>query len=315
MPLRFTVLGSGSGGNASLLETDGHSLLVDAGLGPRQISARLATVGASWAQVRAVLLTHTHSDHWKEPTFTHLCRHRIPLYCHAGHHPMLQAYSTAFAAMQAEGLVFGYGEDKDLLIGPSIRCRPLELRHDGGRTFGFRFEGIAEPENTSWAMAYLADLGSWNTALARAVADVDILALEFNHDVKLEYNSGRSPSLIARVLSDAGHLSNTQAAAFLRDVLQLSQAGRLRHVVQLHLSRDCNRPELAVEAARACLNGIGGSIEIHTADQDTPGPCLCFDANTPVPPTWQPLRKPRVSAALGSQPWLPGWDKADEAIA
>jgi glyoxylase-like metal-dependent hydrolase (beta-lactamase superfamily II) len=62
MPLRFTVLASGSGGNASLLEADGFGLLLDAGLGPRQLAGRLAAVGASWQQVHAVLLTHTHSD-------------------------------------------------------------------------------------------------------------------------------------------------------------------------------------------------------------------------------------------------------------
>src|SRR5947209_5318536 len=99
MPFQFTVLASGSGGNASLLEADGFGLLLDVGLGPRQLAGRLAAARASWAKVHAVLLTHTHSDHWNERTLAHLHRHGIPLYCHAGHHEGLRAYSEAFSLL------------------------------------------------------------------------------------------------------------------------------------------------------------------------------------------------------------------------
>ena len=86
MGLRFTVLASGSGGNASLVEAANFGVLIDAGIGPRMLSQRLTAVGQSWASVHAVLLTHTHSDHWKDRTFAHLHRRGIPLYCHAHHH-------------------------------------------------------------------------------------------------------------------------------------------------------------------------------------------------------------------------------------
>ena len=64
---RFTVLASGSSGNSSLLEVDGFGLLLDIGLGPRQLASRLITSGRSWQNVQAVLLTHTHGDHWNHP--------------------------------------------------------------------------------------------------------------------------------------------------------------------------------------------------------------------------------------------------------
>lgn len=315
MALRFTVLASGSGGNASLLEADGYSVLIDGGLGPRQIGTRLSLIGASWPQIQAVLLTHTHTDHWKETTLAYLRRLRIPLYCHAGHHPWLGGYSSSFLAMQNEQLVHGYRQDEPLALGPSVRCRPLELRHDGGPTFGFRFEstpGTTEP----WALAYLADLGSWGMDLARAVADVDVLALEFNHDVAMEYNSGRSPRLIARVLGDAGHLSNVQAAALLQEILRLSQPGRLRHVIQLHLSRDCNRPELAAQVARACLQNASARIEIHTSNQHRPGPCLTLDRSRCFSvPIQSRARASRARVNLTGQPWLPGWEDEDVSLA
>ena len=101
MPLQFTVLASGSGGNASLLYADGFGVLLDVGLGPRQLAARLGSVGITWKNIRAVLLTHTHTDHWSETTLAYLLKHKIPLYCHPEHHAILQTYCPAFPDLRA----------------------------------------------------------------------------------------------------------------------------------------------------------------------------------------------------------------------
>jgi ribonuclease BN (tRNA processing enzyme) len=291
MTFRFTVLASGSAGNASLLARDGFGLLLDAGLGPRLLAARLKTVGLSWDAVQAVVLTHTHSDHWKDLTLAHLSRRRIPLYCHDEHHGSLLAYGSAFAPLRAAGLVRRYEADAEVELAPGLRCRAFPLAHDGGATFGFRFE------LGSCALGYAADLGSWDAEVAAALADVDVLALEFNHDVELEYASGRSPYLIARVLGKYGHLSNEQAAGLLREILRRSAPGRLRHLVQLHLSRECNHPSLAAAAAQAVL-GDWAEVELHTAQQDVPcrtlSPTRTSRGMTPPEPP------------IASQPWLPG---------
>jgi phosphoribosyl 1,2-cyclic phosphodiesterase len=271
MPVRFTVLASGSRGNASLLDVDGFGILLDVGLGPRQFARRLTEADASWETVRVVLLTHTHTDHWNDRTFAHLLRRRIPVHCHAVHSRVLRSYSPAFARLRAEKLVRTYNGD-ELTLGMGVRCRPIPVRHDGGPTFGFRFDGVGNLFDRSWALGYVADLGSWDTKLARALSDVDLLALEFNHDVELEESSGRSRELIARVVGDAGHLSNAQAAALLREVIRLSDSRRPRHVVQLHLSRDCNRPTLATETARQVLAELGDAIQLHAARQDASSP-------------------------------------------
>src|SRR5262249_2963297 len=149
-----------------------------------------------------------------------------------------------------------------------------------GPTFGFRFEGTPDLFGQAPALAYVADLGSWDEELAANLADVDLLAVEFNHDVALEYASGRMPALIARVLGDEGHLSNVQAAGLVRAVLGRSTAGRLRHLVQLHLSRDCNTPALARQAARAVLEELAGGALLHTAEQSLPGTTLHLGAAT-----------------------------------
>src|SRR5262249_40583543 len=80
---RFTVLASGSSGNAALLESNGFGLLIDCGLHPRILSARLREVGASWDAINAVILTHTHSDHWKDLTLADLRSRKIPFHAHA----------------------------------------------------------------------------------------------------------------------------------------------------------------------------------------------------------------------------------------
>jgi phosphoribosyl 1,2-cyclic phosphodiesterase len=267
MPLHFTVLASGSAANASLLEADGFGVLIDAGLGPRQLAARLPSL---WERVHVVLLTHTHGDHWRETTLVHLRRRRIPLYCHAEHHALLENASPAFAELHADGLVRAYEVNEHLEIG-GVRCLPFRVSHDGGLTCGFRLESSAG------LLGYAADLGCWGANQVRALADVDVLALEFNHDAYLERSSGRSPHLIARVLSDHGHLSNDQAAQLVRAVLQESEPGRLQHLVQLHLSRECNRPHLARQVAEEALADYP-DIRVHTADQEQPLSCITVEA-------------------------------------
>lgn len=144
-----------------------------------------------------------------------------------------------------------------------------------------------------------------------ALADVDLLAVEFNHDVELEYASGRMPRLIARVLGDEGHLSNSQAAELVQAVLARSPNGRPRHLVQLHLSRECNRPSLARAAALAAL-ASRTDVTVHTAEQDSAGAILHLSPL--LPPTQRPGRpRPRRRAVPSmAQPWLPGFE-ADAA--
>lgn len=270
MDVRWTVLASGSSGNASLLECGETALLVDAGLGPRQLANRLAAIGLDWSRIGAVVLTHTHADHWHQRTLARLAPLRIPFYCHAAHRRELQLRCTAFESLQFAGLVREYEPHREFAPIDGLRCRPLPIPHDGGPTFGFRIEAAGDAPRP-WAVGYAADLGSWNPALVQALADVDLLALEFNHDVELQRGSGRDPWLIARVLGDHGHLSNRQAAELLDACLSRSAAGRVKHVIQLHLSRQCNEPRLAREAAQEVLTGGRSNIALHVADQDHVG--------------------------------------------
>jgi hypothetical protein len=119
----------------------------------------------------------------------------------------------------------------------------------------------------------------------------------------MERSSGRSPHLIARVLGDEGHLSNRQGAALLREVLSRSPNGRLRHVVQLHLSRECNRPRLARAAAEAVLPADKG-VAVHTAEQNRPGERL--DLGGRLRPARRTTGNRQSANGSIAQPWLPG---------
>lgn len=250
------------------MRADGFGLLIDSGLGPRQIATRLATAGAAWSDVQAVILTHTHADHWRERTMAHLLRHRIPLYCHAAHLDTFWACCPAVVELHRARLVRTYEADRVVRFPSGLRCRPFAVRHDSEATCGFRFERPADLFGQAWSLAYASDLGCWDDALVSMLSDVDVLGLEFNHDERMQRNSGRPPALIARVMGDEGHLSNEQAADLLREVIRHSLPGRLRHVVQLHLSRQCNRPDLARAAAETALDAASHPVTLHTAQQD-----------------------------------------------
>jgi phosphoribosyl 1,2-cyclic phosphodiesterase len=300
--MRFCVLASGSSGNASLLTDGRFGALLDLGLGPRTLARRLADVGASWDDINAAFLTHVHSDHWNENTLVHLRRRNIPLHCHPSHARALKVASPGFADLLENDRLCFYDVDRQMTLAEGITCRPLPLKHDGGITCGFRFEGTVDRCGQTWALAYAADLGSWDTDLADGLANVDVLALEFNHDETMEKQSGRAQSLIRRVLGAHGHLSNKQAAELLTEVLARSDCGRLQHVVQLHLSRQCNRPDLARNAVRKVLRDKSRTVTLHTAAQDCPGPWL-------APGRSRPERKERMQpACTNQQPWLPGWE-------
>jgi phosphoribosyl 1,2-cyclic phosphodiesterase len=315
--VRFTVLASGSAGNASLVQVDGFGVLIDAGLGPRQLAERLTAVGLAWSGVDVVLLTHTHSDHWKETILAFLLRRKVPLYCHPSHHAVLDRSTSVFAALREANLVHHFEPGQELSLAPSLRCRPFPVRHDSGETFGFRFEGSPDLFGRSTALGYAADLGSWDEGVVQSLAEVDLLALEFNHDVFLERTSGRSPLLINRVLGDDGHLSNDQAAELVKVILARSTPGRLQHLVQLHLSEDCNRHALARRAGRLALSEGACSARVHVAHQHTPLATLRLEGTkrrhggnprrtTPSFRGREERTEPRVF-----QMWLPGWGEGE----
>lgn len=313
MDARFTILASGSSGNAAFLEAHGFGLLIDCGLYPRTISARLAAIGSSWNAVHAVILTHTHGDHWKDATLARLRSGRVPLFAHAFQQDQLNTSGPSFETLHKAKLTRTYAEGQALAIAPGLTCTPIEVPHDADPTFAFRFDyRDGTGDGPAWSIGYASDLGHTPATLPDAFAGVDVLAVEYNHDEQMQRTSRRPISLIRRVLGKEGHLSNRQAAELTTHVLARSGPEFPMCLVQLHLSRECNTPALAIEAGKNAVMPFRRPVTIVTARQDVPSrsiPLQRRETNSPriTRSTLIPLPLP-VSYRRVVQPSLPGFD-------
>jgi phosphoribosyl 1,2-cyclic phosphodiesterase len=308
---RFTVLASGSSGNVSLIEFDGFGLLIDCGLHPRFLTSRLQSVGVSWERVSAVVLTHTHTDHWKDATLADLRSRNIPLHGHPLHFAHLERVAPSFSTLRGAGLAREYTGAAPIELTPHLTCRPLRVSHDSVPTFAFRIDGRDGEPHPAWSIGYASDLGCSSPELIEAFAGVDVLALEYNHDELMERQSSRPKFLVDRVLGDQGHLSNKQAAELTAAIAGRSGEGFPGHLVQLHLSKDCNKPELAAVAGREALVVLNPTAEIITAKQDVAAKSIVLkrrpnSGNRAVPRVTKPVAKRRTI-----QPTLPGFDDPD----
>ncbi len=249
----LTVLGSGSRGNCSFIATSQCRLLVDAGFSARQIVQRLELIGVHPESLDGILITHEHSDHvsglntfcrrFNVPVFAN------PLTAETLRHGALEDYPSW--NLFATGAVFSI---------KNIEIQSFYVPHDAVDPTAF----VLTADEGS--IGFLTDLGYAPKLALERVRKVDMLVVETNHDERmLQEDSKRPWSVKQRVLSRHGHLSNEAAAKLVASI-----AGeRLRRVVLGHLSRDCNRPELALEAMdRAGITGI----DLHCADQHTASP-------------------------------------------
>jgi len=294
--MEFCVLASGSDGNASFIRYDGFGVLIDLGINPRRLARTFQAFDLTWDDIQAVLFTHPHGDHWNDSTAFELHERGVPVYCHPRNVLALSKPDSAFLALEESGLIRRFELDQMLPFTDAFRCETFFVPHDAGVNCGFRFEALLPEGGGAIALGYLSDLGAWNEKLVRRLQDVDILALEFNHDETMQRESGRPASLINRVMGSRGHLSNRQAADFLKRLLARSQPGRLAHLIQLHLSRQCNTPDLAHAGARRALAEMRRDARIHTASASQP-------------PVRIRMESPCVSVPAGfRQSFLPGWD-------
>ena len=242
MSVQFAVLASGSRGNSTLIRGPGRrGMLIDVGIGPKVIGERLESIWrATSSRIAAAVLTHTHGDHVDSRAFAEMARRGVVLYCHELHRAVLAA-DPGFGRLEEARLIRIY-DDGPFLTSTGLRLEPIELRHDGGPTFGFRIEASTGRRQRPVCIGYLADTGTWSKTMVEALADVDVLGVEFNHDVALQKSSPRPAFLIERNLSDRGHLSNGQGAELIQAVLARSRDGSLQHASSCSTwSEQCNQ--------------------------------------------------------------------------
>jgi phosphoribosyl 1,2-cyclic phosphodiesterase len=256
--VRLTILGSGSGGNCAYLETAETRILIDAGFSGRQIRRRLATIARAPESVQAILITHEHSDHISGLTGL-AAKLQVPVYCNR----LTREAIEAQLQIQIDARLFVTGDS--FVIG-DVTIDTFPVPHDACDPVGFLLRTCAGN------IGFLTDLGHVTKLVVERIRLANVLLLEANHDIKMLQDDPRRPwSLKQRILSRHGHLSNDAAA----DLLEQIMSAELRQLYLGHLSRECNKPELARLAVGNCLERIGGThVCVEFTSQDVPCPTL-----------------------------------------
>ena len=256
--VHFTILGSGSSGNCAYLETPEVRLLIDAGLSGRQIRQRLASISRTPETLTGILLTHEHIDHTQGLTAL-AAKLRIPVYCNRLTHEATERQLE----MRFEGRHFVTGASFDL---GDVTVDTFSVPHDAQDPVGFLVRTRAGN------IGFLTDLGHATRLVVERVRPANLLVLEANHDLKLLQDDPKRPwATKQRILSRHGHLSNAAAA----DVAEQIVSATLGRIYLGHLSRDCNRPELARAVVGGRLQSVGaGHIAVESTAQDSPCPTV-----------------------------------------
>ena len=273
--MRLTILSSGSGGNCALVEGGGARVLVDAGLPLKVTRERARAAGKldSLAAIDALLVTHEHSDHGGCAGV--LARKLgFPVWATRGTHSSLRDPIESQQRIDVES-------SRWLRVGESdLWARAVPLPHDAAEPVAWTFEERGEAGIVRAAI--VTDLGHVPETLATALGLLDLLVLEFNHDLRMLLEGPYPWPLKRRVSGDLGHLSNAQAAKLLQD---LCHPG-LAHVVLAHLSEHNNTQTLARMAAENILARKKSGARLHIGSVQRPLGSIFVSPN-PMPfPRW-----------------------------
>ncbi len=249
--MRFASLGSGSRGNALLVEAGGVRLLVDCGFAVRETERRLALLGVAPGDLSAILVTHEHSDHIRGVAAL-ARRHGIPVWATPGTWGRQSA-----SAVEQLHLISGLGPGFQVA---GIWVEPFPIPHDAREPCHFVLESGGR------RLGLLTDSGCVTPHIRDRLRECDALMLECNHDSEMLRRGPYPPFLRARVAGDFGHLGNHQAA----ELVSSMPCRRLSSLLLAHLSDKNNRPELARQALLAVDASLADRLTLAEADSPSP---------------------------------------------
>lgn len=246
--MRFASLGSGSRGNATLIEVGQTRLLLDNGFAARETELRLAALEVEPDSIDAILVTHEHQDHIRGVgAFSR--RYRLPVYMTHGTHRQNRCGELA-------DLHLIHGHQPAFSIG-DFEVQPFTVPHDASEPVQYLFRSAKA------ALGILTDAGMATPHIMQVLSASDALFLECNHDLQMLASGPYPPALQRRVGGLHGHLSNDQAAEILGNL----DHARLRHIVVAHLSEKNNSPERAKQTLLDAVPGIEDRLAFTCQDR------------------------------------------------
>ncbi len=251
--IKLVTLFSGSKGNSTLVMSDTTNILIDAGLSCRSIVSQLATVGLAPSDIDGILITHEHTDHISS----------LLKWCHSYTTPVYAHSSLVnYLVSKCRGNVVAF--DGQFLVG-DIVVTPLLCSHDALHCNGYKLTANGS------SVGIVTDTGVLLEDTLHSLCSCRTVLLESNHDTDMLARGRYSYVLKRRILSDKGHLSNTQAGSIITKLL----GGSVVNIVLGHLSEQNNTHELAFASAMSAISGSGRvegrDVHLYIAEQYTRG--------------------------------------------
>jgi phosphoribosyl 1,2-cyclic phosphodiesterase len=250
-------LGSGSSGNCTLLEAQCAShrrrILIDCGFSLRRTRSHLDALGVSLESISGLVITHFDRDHFNPVWAATLGRLDIPVHCAMEH----QAAAAGAGLTDSQYQLY----DDTLDLGCGLTGHPIRMAHDASGCWAYRFNFHDR------SLGFATDLGHVPDALLAHFAGVDVFAIESNYDRAMQMESDRPEFLKRRIMDGSGHLSNEQSLHAVRSIAATSD---LTAIMLLHLSRQCNDPQLIHELYAACGPELADRIVITRQFETTP---------------------------------------------
>ena len=238
--LRILPIASGSTGNCMLVDIDGRKIIIDLGVPVKTLLKTLGDNAYTCRDVDAVLITHTHSDHVKG---LDVCMKQIDA-------PVYMSNTSKETLMMEQAIALLYGEKTEILQGLWVTA--IRTSHDCPGSIGFRIE----TEDT--CLGYITDLGVIPESTMELLFGSQCIVIESNHDVEM-LRYGKYPFFLKkRILSEKGHLSNDACS---EAIARFAERGTKTFLLA-HLSRENNRPDLALDCARKATAGMNVQIEV-----------------------------------------------------
>lgn len=239
---KFCPLFSSSSGNSVYVGCGEDGILIDVGMSAKQTDIALHNIGVDPDSIKAILITHEHSDHVKGLR-VFAAKHKLKIYATRGTAFYLNNYElTGKEKLNCEVI-----DDNGLEAG-SLLIKPFRTSHDARESCGYT---VDTPDGRKISIA--TDLGFVSETVHNAISGSDLVMLESNHDVRMLENGPYPYQLKERILSNKGHLSNDACA---EEAVKLIKSGTTRLFLG-HLSKENNFPELAYQTTYAALTATG----------------------------------------------------------